>query len=444
MHRLKQYIKGDGLGALLIKASIGSAGLRVTSMLLSFLVGVLLARNLGPSGYGIYALVMAIIALLTVPTEFGLPSLVTREVAVARAEKNWGRIRGVLSWANTVVAILSLSLLGITAGWFIFGGYIEDKLFSKTFLWGLLLIPLVALSNLRGATLRGLEQIVRGQLPELMLRPGVFVLLLGSTIWFTKISLTADRAMALHVMATAVAFLVGVAMLFKAIPSQCRHAAPVTEPGKWVNSAFPMALTEGMRHLQGHFAVLLLGWFATQTDVGLYRVAAQIGILVAFPVSILNIVVAPFISRLHAEKDHFRLKKVVSYSATVMFLGALCIFIVFALFGQYLLGLFFGAEFKPAYNTLLILCGGQLASSFFGPNATLLNMTHHERLVTRAFLISLIFSISLGIGLVPDYGIIGAAVASTVGLLTWNILMWNYARLVLSINTSVIASSAHL
>lgn len=117
MHRLKQYIKGDGLGALLIKASIGSAGLRVTSMLLSFLVGVLLARNLGPSGYGIYALVMAIIALLTVPTEFGLPSLVTREVAVARAEKDWGRIRGVLSWANTVVAILSLSLLGVTAGW---------------------------------------------------------------------------------------------------------------------------------------------------------------------------------------------------------------------------------------------------------------------------------------------------------------------------------------
>jgi len=444
MHRLKQYIKGDGLGALLIKASIGSAGLRVTSMLLSFLVGVLLARNLGPSGYGIYALVMAITALLTVPTEFGLPSLVTREVAAARAKKDWGRIRGVLSWANTVVAILSLSLLGVTAGWLIFGGYIEDKLFSKTFLWGLLLIPLVALSNLRGATLRGLEQIIRGQLPDLVLRPGVFVLLLGSTVWFTKTSLTADSAMALHVIAAAVAFFVGMVMLLKAIPSQCRHAASVTEPGKWVSSAFPMALTEGMRHLQGHLAVLLLGWFATQSDVGLYRVADQVGILVALPVSVIHIVVAPFISRLHAEEDHFRLKKIVSYASTGMFLGALCIFIVFALFGQSFLGLFFGSEFKPAYNALLILCSGQLVSSFFGPNATLLNMTHHERLVTRAFLVSLILSASLGIGLVPGYGIIGAAIASTVGLLTWSILMWNYARRVLNINASVIAVGKHL
>jgi len=308
----------------------------------------------------------------------------------------------------------------------------------------LLLIPLVALSNLRGATLRGLEQIVRGQLPELVLRPGVFVLLLGSTIWFTSVSLDAASAMALHVFATATAFLVGMIMLFKAIPFQCRHATPVTEPGKWAISALPMALTEGMRYLQGHLMVLMLGWFATQTDIGLYRVAEQVGILVALPVSVLNIVVAPFLSRLHAEKDHFRLKKIVSYASTGMFFGALSIFLVFALFGQSFLGLFFGAEFKPAYNTLLILCSGQLASSFFGPNATLLNMTHHERLVTRAFLVSLVLTASLGIGLVPGYGIIGAAIASTVGLLTWNILMWNYARRVLSINTSVIASRAYL
>ena len=424
---------------MLIKASVGSAGLRIASMILSLVVGMLLARNLGPSGYGVYALVMSITALLTVPTEFGLPSLVTREVAAARVKCEWGRIRGILRWSNTIVAIVSLLFLVVASGWLWLRHADGDQIFSQTMIWGVLLIPLVALNNLRGATLRGLGLIVRGQIPEIVLRPGLFaLLLLISVAWFGGSSLSAANAMALHVGATAIAFAVGMGMLLYAIPNECRHTTSIIQSRTWISSAFPMALTEGMRFFQGNFAILFLGWLATKADVGLFRVAVQVGVLVALPTSILNIVIAPIASKLFAGHEHEQLEKLVVYSATAMFLGALVILSVFTLFGRSLLGWFFGEEFSASYFALVIIGSSQMISAFFGLNATLLNMTHHERLVTRAFLFSLILSLLSGFWLIWTYGVVGAAISSSIGLLVWNILMWRDARRVLSIDSSVV------
>jgi O-antigen/teichoic acid export membrane protein len=342
-----------------------------------------------------------------------------------------------------LVGIVSLCFLGATIIWLLYKENSDEQLFLQTLFWGGLLIPLVALSNLRGATLRGLEYVVRGQLPELIFRPGIFLILLISIIWLTNIHLNAHSAMALHVIATAIAFLIGVMMLFKAMPPQCSKVKPITEPKKWLTSAFPMALNEGMRFLQGHISILLLGWLATQADVGLFRVAVQIGLLVEIPVSLINVVIAPYISRFYAEKNFLQLKKMIAYAALAMFLSVLLLFVFFILFGKYFLAISFGVEFKEAYYTLIIICSGQLINAFFGLSVMLLTMTHHERAVMRAFLVSLISSSFLAWGIVPLYGILGAAIASTVGIFIWNIMLWKYALRVLDINTSILSIINH-
>jgi O-antigen/teichoic acid export membrane protein len=443
--RLRGFVRGEGLGARLVRASLGSAGLRLAATVLSFLVGVLLARALGPSGYGVYALVVSTTALLTVPTEFGLPSLVTREVASAHVQADWGRMRGILRWANTVVGVASLLVLGVVASYLLFRpDATEDGSFADTLIWGVLLVPLVALGNLRGGALRGLQLVVRGQLPELLLRPGLLVLLLAGSTWLAGSSLDASDAMALNVLAAAGAFVIGAVLLSKAIPQDCRRAKSVTSPRAWTSSALPLALTEGMRYMQVHLLVLLVGIVATDGDVGLFRVAAQTAILVALPVSILNLVVAPFISRLHAQDDHERLQRVVGSAAAAMFLGALAIFVPLAILGRVLLGTFFGVEFEASYQALVILGVGQVTSASLGPNATLLNMTNHEGAVARAFALSLAITAVLSVVLIPKLSIEGAAMASTAGLLAWNFALWRYARRKAGIETSIVAAPAAL
>ncbi len=430
----------DGLGSRLIHTVFRSAWLRLASTVLAFGIGVVLARTLGPSGYGIYGLVVSITALLTVPTEFGLPSLLTREIASAEVRGDWPHMRGILAWTGKMVAAVSLLLFAGTIGVvLLIKGLRSEAEFLHTLLWAMLLIPLVALGNLSGATLRGLRLVVRGQLSEMLLRPGMFLLLLCVFEYGFGRSLHPAQAMLLNVIAAAFAFAIGVAMLLKAIPPPCRIATPLTQSAQWLRSAFPMALTEGTRVLQGNVSVLLLGWLLASEDIGRFRVASQIAILMTFPLSLLDIALSPFISRLHSSGDRVRLQRMLSYGAGLMFVTVLGMFVVLVLFGRVLLSVFFGPAFAAAYPALVILALGQLINAFFGSNAVLLNMSNGERAVAQAFSFGLVLNVLLSLMLIPAFGIVGAAVANTVGLILWNILLWRRAWTTLAIDSSVLS-----
>ena len=74
---------------LLTQAALGGTVIRLAGMVLTFLVGAQLAHLLGVSGYGTYGFAISIIAILTIPTQFGFPQLLVREVSSAKAEGNW-------------------------------------------------------------------------------------------------------------------------------------------------------------------------------------------------------------------------------------------------------------------------------------------------------------------------------------------------------------------
>ena len=78
------------LGQALIAASFGTAGMKVAYTGLGFVNVALLAKLMGPSGYGIYAYVMALAGVLAIPSEFGIPTLATREMAGTNARGEWG------------------------------------------------------------------------------------------------------------------------------------------------------------------------------------------------------------------------------------------------------------------------------------------------------------------------------------------------------------------
>ena len=91
---LRAVIGADSPGARRLAASsLWSVLLRLGGALLTFAVGVQLARFLGPSGFGIYGVVLAIATMLTALAQLGLPTLVVREIARTRAEGDWPGLR---------------------------------------------------------------------------------------------------------------------------------------------------------------------------------------------------------------------------------------------------------------------------------------------------------------------------------------------------------------
>ena len=391
-------------------------------MALAFLTGIQLARQLGAEGYGVYGWVMAIAAILALPAEFGMPQLLVREVAANNANSSWPLIKGIMHWSDRAAFAMTL-LIGLTCLllWKVDVGI--DSTFSiQTLLLGIATIPFSVLVRLRGAALQGFGHVLGGQLPEAIFRPALLSLSL-ILVYLFGIVLSTDLALILGALAAAAAYILATLMLRRVVPRNVINAVPQTDSARWWKSALPMAMTEGMRALQGNLAIILMGWMTTAAAIGHFRIASAVAGMISMPITLAIVVGSPVVARLFAEGDRRRMKRLLPWLAASMTTGSILLTLPIVFAGDWLIANLFGQEFTPSVGPLIILCVGGVIYSAIGPSFILLNMTGHERRVTRAFLASVTLLVTAAGPLIAIEGANGAAVANVLALLLSNILM---------------------
>lgn len=442
LQRLYNLTRGDGLRAQLLRGGMGSVGVKIGQTALAFMVSVVLARTLGAEGFGVYSFAYSLMMVLAIPAQLGLPQLVVRETARAQANGDWGLMRGVWRWSTIGVLLFTIVIAVITAIIVVLvGGSINEEKVS-TLLFGLVLIPLVALGNLRGAALRGLHRVVMGQLPESIIRPGIFIVLIfTSVLVFSGFRLTPSSAMGIQVIAAAIAFTIGAYLLMHSCPSEVtERPTPVYESRHWIGAAMPLALVAGLQLIIGHTDVLMLGLLRTDEEVGIYRAVAQVSLLVGFGLQIAHMLIAPYVSRFHAQDDERRLQKIIKIGAQVVFAATAPILVFFILFGDQLLIFLFGATFGTAYAALVILALGRFASATLGPVGLVLQMTGYEKETAAGVALAAGLNILLNLLLIPQLGITGAALATAMSLIISHIVLHRFVLLRLGIEASAMPS----
>lgn len=416
--------------------SIAGVLIQVSFAGLSFLNTVLLARFLGKAAFGKYAFVLAIVSLLAVPTSLGLPTLIIRETSKAVGSKEWGRALGVLKWARSLSLRMGAVLAIIVISTVSFGITTDDQ--SRQLLYvGCLLIVVTPQLRIAGAAMQGLQFVVRGQLPDKVIQPALLATVIVTVNFFWPDSLSTTAAMTTVVATSVAALLLSKFMLRSVTPAEIRTSQPIFNSKTWLSSAVPLALTGGMLVINRYTDVLMIGAFKTDDEVGLYRVAAQVSSVVSFGLTAVNIAIAARIARLHQTQEHKKLQRLVVKGSRAGALFAIPATIGFILFGRPLLVLFFKEPFLEAWLPSVILIAGQLFNSLTGSVGYLLNMTGHEKEVTRGVAISACANIVLNASLIPFFGVLGAAVATAGSLVLWNILLWRRARTCLGINCAV-------
>lgn len=420
----------EALAAELLRGGIGGLVMKVLSTALAFIVGVVLARALGPDQYGIYSYVFAIVSLLAVPAEFGLSHLVVRETARADAQRDWAAMRGVWIWASTATAVFSISigLVAVCAIWFFRGNLSVTHI--RTLAWGLILIPLMSLGKLRGAALRGLRYVALSQLPESVIRPALLVISVQCISYILpETKLTSDTTMMVHVLSSVAAFTLGGWLLWRSRPRELdTESAPKFESARWLRSALPLALLTSTQLVNKYADVLILGIFHSAEEVGVYNIVLQGATLVVFGQQVSNLVLAPQFARLHSLGDGRNLQRLIRVGAVTGLVTSLPVAVAFLTFGEQILTRLFGPEYAGGWKALSILAVGEVANATLGQVAHLLNMTGHERQTGKAFLVSALVNIGLNFLLIPRYGMSGAAFATSTSLLVWNCILWRYAR----------------
>jgi O-antigen/teichoic acid export membrane protein len=436
MRVASNYVTGSGLGPFLVRAVAGSGAVQFAGMVLTFLVGVQLARGLGIEGYGQYGIAMAVITLAGIPAHFGLPGLVVREVAAASARKDFPSLFGVIGWADRTSISIALPIALMTAlGAYLFiGGHSSPV--TRSIALGALTIPLVALTYIRGATLRGLDYAVLGQVPLNLLRPALFSALLFVLFAFWPGAGAAD-AMTLNVITAASAVVLAHLWLRPRLPRP-RPTELVQHRRQWLSSCIPIGMNGAFSVIQGQVGILAIGLFSSDSDVALFRIAVSTVTVIAAPLTVVAVVVTPLLAKLSTQGDTRRLQHLCTRSAQAMAAGTIVLALPFVLWGSELISSVFGPDYAPALPALLVMSAAQVVNAAFGPSAMLLTMTRHERRVTRALFFGLIANLALLLLFVPAWGIVGAAAAMAGSVLVWNLLAWIDVRRLLGIQTSLI------
>jgi len=403
---------------------------------LLFLTTVVLTRSLGASAYGVFAEVTAVVALVGVAAAPGVERLLTRDMAIYGANGENSLARGLLRLSNSVVLALSLSI-SLVAGfavWLNNGRAVTPLVIA--FWVGFTMIPLNALSRTRAAALMGFRRVITAQLPELVLRPVLFIIL----VMFTKYqfrSLTVLDAVALSAAASASAFLTGAYLMHRATPRQIRHASPSYDIRRWRRSAAHFFAISATTVIVAQIGIVLLGALSTSANAGLFAVASRGAGIILLGITAVSTAIAPSAARLWAQGDVARLQRIVTMSARATAAFAVPVTVVLFVFGGFFLSIF-GAEFRGATLALRILCVGQLATSFTGSVTQLLLMAGEERRAAIAVGIGAILNIVFDVALIPLWGLEGAALGATASLIASEVIMVWAVRTTLGVRLTVV------
>lgn len=422
-------LRGEGLGAQLLRGAGGTIAVAGGARALSLLISVILARVLAPSGYGVYAFAISVMGLLQVPAQFGLDQLLSREIAANEATGRWDLARGLLRRAAQLVTLSAATIAVVTLA-FLWLAPLSVSLEGRLTLSvavGLMVVN--AYASVAMATLMGLRRVVVAQIPLQIGRPALFLAAVATIWWLAAGRLTPLTAMAANVAAAAAMLAVLLVLAGRSFRGRAGPVPPRFQTRRWLGSALPFTFMAGLGVINAQTDIVMLGLFRGSHDVGIYRVAVAGAGLIPLVLMAVNQAIGPTLARLHSQRDRVRLARVARLAAYAGLTGGLAVLGGFAFWGHDLLRLVYGGAYLLAWAPLMILALGQATNAGMGPVGLVLNMTGYEKDAFFGLAVAAVVNVALNLALIPLLGTTGAATATAISTLLWNVLMaWRVRR----------------
>ena len=431
-------LRGEGLGATLVRGSGGLFLVNVASLGLSFLTAIVLARTLGTEHFGIYTYALVWVQVLILFAQLGFKTSLLRFMPTYIVKEQWSLLRGLLMRSTQYVFVASLLLAGAAALviWRLRAHFGADQV---TTMWiSLALLPILSLTSLRAASLRALKLVLKSGVNDSLTRSAIFLLAVLGAAYLGDFSLTAQQVMLLNIFAASVTFVIGTVWLVQAFPDGLRKTTATFAHAEWLRVSLPMFLIAGMNFIANRTDILMIGAYLGPEETGIYEVATRVAGLVTFGLSAVNAMIAPMISELYSADRHQDLQRIVALAAKGIFAFTAIVSAGLIFAGPYLLSIF-GKDFGMSYTPMIILVGGTTVSALSGSVGFLMTMTKHQREASVIIGVSALLNIILNALLIPTIGLVGAAASTAVTTVLWNLAMLVFVQRRLNINSTVFA-----
>jgi O-antigen/teichoic acid export membrane protein len=422
LHKPEKNIS-DTSTSQLLKGSTIVFGLNAASKVLTTGLKSLIAHLLGPTGLGVYELVLALTRFLSMIPQMGLHQTIVQFISIYRSNNEWNQIRGAVRFG--LIVVLSFSIVISTVLLFgldtfrelLFGNEVSVNVVLLT----VFLIPLFSAKNFLSLSFRGLKKYGKEIFYNNTLFP--FLVIISVILFYL---LQGEITIEFVLMVTLCSVLISMVGAFIAVQRQFISLGMVIEKfrekKRLLTYSIPVWFNTVLSTSYSQLDRIFLGLLSTVTQVGLYASAYVVALLISFVLNSFNPIFQPLFAESYANRDVRKMKalyqKVVNWTSYLVFpiLGGIF------LFGDSVLKIVFGAEFVQAYPILLILAFAECVNALAGPSGNILLMAERQKESAWILGIGFIIGVFLNLILIPYFDALGAAIGTGVGLIIINYL----------------------
>ncbi|NDJ87430.1 MAG: oligosaccharide flippase family protein [Chloroflexi bacterium] len=387
----------------------------VITAVLAFVVTILISRGLGDAAFGHYATVMAWVLPLSIGADFGVATLVTRNVA--------SRPSAAHAYLRRALRVRWLVGGGIVVGVLVLAPWLSQ---SPTVVMGLRIAILLSLVDALFGTYTAIFRAWEVMWPILLLNTlffGLQIAGIGIILWQEG-----DILLVLAAIVSAdIIQLLGTWGLWRLhLRHRYSEATAVIDVQHVVRKAWPFAVAGVLAILQVRAIVILLDRYLPAEAVGWYAAAARLVEAARLAPSALFVALFPQLAALASEPARF--VRLFRWSAWGLSLYAAGFALVCLLAGRPVVYLLFGAQFEDAISVLVLLSWSLLPGVLRALMTLRLYAMRRESRVNWMLASAVLVQLGAGAILIPVYGPEGAAAAVIASEILLLIGLWASAR----------------
>jgi O-antigen/teichoic acid export membrane protein len=374
--------------------------------------------------YGVYATGVAIVTLASTVGRLGFERTVTRFVAIYATRNEPEKFNSILFLTLVLTIPVSL-LLGLLLSFCaepiaaVFGDLVLTpslKILGIT-------VPILTLGTLLAAFTQGFKQMHYKVMVLDVCAPLIEVVGMLILAWFGSKQLGLPIAYAISI---AVSSLLLVAITKRQLPnatmgwSSLQHNVLKELLTPMFSFTLPVLAMNILLNVSQQISTLLLGVFGTSAMVGVFNILLRIIATCTRFLFSMNLMISPMIADLVERKRIDELSHLYKTSVRWLLITSLPLFLFIFFFGTELLQLW-GKEVAVNANALFYLILAMVVNVSTGSCGVILTMSGHPKDGAINEGLGLAITTIFCILLIPSYGVVGAALAYSVGVIVANL-----------------------
>lgn len=410
----------ENLSRVTTQAGVVFIGL-ILENIFKYIYNIVLARLLGPELVGLYFLGLTVIGFAAVFGKFGLDTGILRYVSIykvndinkAKAILFEGIKFGIyLSFITSIAILFSSKMIAL-------------KLFKNASIINIIQylafsIPLFTILTLTLSYFQAFRMLKYNVLIQSIIQPLSNVLLFVILFYF---GLRINAAVFSYLAALLIALYLSFCFLHKRFKIFAIDKIPLLNKKDFLRYSFSMFAIFIFNYLYRWIDTLMLGYFRTAYDVGIYNIALRTSVLCSIFFVPLTLVFSPIVSELYEKNRIDELVHIFKVITRWLFSLTVPLFLIFFFYADKILSIF-GREFIIGSNAFIILSFSLLISAATDAiGACILVMLGRTKIMFINMVTITLISVILNYTLIPKFGILGAAIANSLSTILMGVLI---------------------